>query len=177
MTEFSPQTTDRGPAATPFTPQQADQDTVAASPLEHTLAESHAILGAFTQLQARFADSALDSLERQVVYLTAAHSNNCHYCTLEYPRSEDPRGAEMAAAINENRAIGDRRLQTLRRFTKAVTERRGWVPEELAAQLMDAGFSRAQMLDVVMGVTLVNLGSYVTHITATPVDAAGAMAS
>lgn len=177
MTEYDLHTTDEIPAAIPCGSRPVNRDDPATSALEHTLAESPTALEAFGRLQALLADSSLDSLERQVVYLAAAHSNKCHYCTLEYPRSDDPRSAEVAAAILQDRAIPDRRLQTLRRFTKALTEHRGWVAEDLTASFMEAGFSRAQMLDVVTGVTLVNLGSYVTHLTATPVEPAVAMAS
>jgi alkylhydroperoxidase family enzyme len=66
--------------------------------------------------------------------------------------------------------LADTRLQALRRFTAAMTEHRGWVPEHDVESFLEAGFTRENLLEVITGIAFVALSSYANHVTATPID-------
>ncbi|MEA3413532.1 MAG: carboxymuconolactone decarboxylase family protein [Pseudomonadota bacterium] len=170
MFEYPLHTLDSAPEGSRHILRQADANTTGqVNNLERILAESPITLEGFEKLNELFANSSLSALERQVVFVTAAHANHCHYCTARYPKAPDARAREVATAILNDKPIDDHRLQTLHRFTKAMTEQRGWVPEDLTWKMHDVGYTKAQLLEIVTGITIVTLASYVSHLAATPV--------
>lgn len=135
------------------------------------LAESPAALDAYMSLAERLSRCTLRPIEQQVVYLTAAHANACHYCTSPHPMlGVDEQARTLADAIRLQQPLQDARLQILRRFTAAMTTQRGWIPEEQVRAFLDAGFDRENLLEVILGISLATLGSYTNHLGATPVD-------
>jgi alkylhydroperoxidase family enzyme len=79
--------------------------------------------------------------------------------------------ADVIEAIREDRPIDDSRLETLRAFTTAVIEKRGWVSDNDISTFLAAGFSRAQILEVIVGISFKTLSNYTNHIVDTPLDA------
>jgi alkylhydroperoxidase family enzyme len=139
--------------------------------LLRTLAESPVALDAYRQLATLLGKSSLSPIEQQVVYVTAAHTNQCHYCTAPNPMlGDDAEAAEIVSTIRRGARLGDARLQALRRFTAAMTEQRGWVAEGHVESFLSAGFTRENLLEVITGIALVTLSSYANHVTATPLD-------
>lgn len=142
--------------------------------LVRMLAESPAALAGFQQLREAFTASGLTSLEQEVVYLTVAKTNACHYCIAQGGMFDiSPDSIAVGDAIRGDRPIADARLQALRRFTAAMTEQRGWVSDEAVGRFMAAGFGREQVLDVICGIALATMSSYSNHVAATPIDAPG----
>ncbi len=139
--------------------------------LLRTLAESPVAIDAYRQLATLLSRASLTPIEQQVVYVTAAHANQCHYCTAPNPMlGDDAQADEVTAAIRHGQRLVDVRLQALRRFTAAMTEHRGWVPEADVESFLRAGFTRENLLEVITGIALVTLSSYANHVTATPLD-------
>lgn len=139
--------------------------------LLRTLAESPVALDAYRQLATLLGSSSLTPIEQQVVYVTAAHTNQCHYCRSPNPMlGDDAQADEVASAIRRGQRLADMRLQALRRFTATMTEHRGWVPEADVESFLRAGFTRENLLEVITGIALVTLSSYANHVTATPLD-------
>ena len=136
------------------------------------LAEAPAALTGFERLRATFADSSLTPLEQEVVYHTVAHTNQCHYCTAHIGMFEDSEQSRAAtAAIHDERAIPDARLQALRRLVATMAREQGWVPESLIASFLEAGYTHENVLDVICGIALVTMSTYTNHIAATPIEA------
>jgi alkylhydroperoxidase family enzyme len=48
----------------------------------------------------------------------------------------------------------------------------GWVTDEDLKQFVEAGYTKAQLLEVLVGVTQKTLSNYTNHIAHTPLDAA-----
>jgi alkylhydroperoxidase family enzyme len=171
MTQFPLHTLSTAPAPSRAILAQAMSGERQAPNLLRALAEAPAALSAFQQLQSTFATSSLTPLEQEVVYLSAAKSNACHYCVTQSGMFDESPEAEAASDdIRTERPLPTARLQALRRFTIAVTEQRGWVSDRDIDDFMEAGFNRSQVLEVICGVSLANLSSYVNHVAATPVD-------
>jgi alkylhydroperoxidase family enzyme len=137
------------------------------------MAGSPTLLDGYLGLMKQFEASGFTAAERQVVYLTAVIDNECHYCVAAHSfaaRRQLP--PEVLAALREGRTLPDARLDALRAFTQAMSAKRGWVSEDDKAAFLAAGFTHKQMLDVITGVALKVLTTYVNHIAETPLDAA-----
>lgn len=137
------------------------------------LAASPSALEAYTTLSAIYGQTSLTPIEQQVVLLTTSYENNCHYCMAAHSTVSLSVGLdrEILLAIREGREIeDDMRLEALRRFTIAVVRQRGLVENTDVETFMDAGFTKANILDVVTGVTLKTLSNYTNHIAETKLD-------
>lgn len=137
-------------------------------------AESPAALRAYMTMSKIFDESSFSATERQLIILVASRHNECNYCmaahTVVAGMQKVP--ADVIEAIREDRPIRDSRLETLRTFTTAVIEKRGWVSNDDISTFLAAGFSRAQILEVIVGISFKTLSNYTDHIVDTPLDAA-----
>ena len=120
-----------------------------------------------------FGRSGLTQIERNVVLLTTDFENNCGYCmaadsTIALNTGLD---REIVVAIREGRVIqSDARLEALHQFTRAMVRERGLVERHDIDAFLRAGFTKANVLDVVTGVTLKTMSNYTNHIAETELD-------
>ncbi len=132
------------------------------------------ITRSYTTLSAIFDEASLTPTERQVVRLTASSENGCGYCMAAHSTIARMQGVteDVVGAIRQGTEIPEARLEALREFTREVVGRRGWVNQETVQGFLDAGYTRAHVLDVVLGVGLKTLSNYANHMAGTPLDAA-----
>jgi uncharacterized peroxidase-related enzyme len=137
-------------------------------------AESPAALRAYMSLGKIFDESSFSATERQLIILAASRINECKYCiaahTVVAGMQKVP--ANVVEAVREDRPIRDERLEALRTFTTSVVEKRGWATDDEVSAFLAAGFSRAQVLEVIVGVSFKTLSNYTNHIADTPLDEA-----
>lgn len=143
------------------------------------MAEAPALLKAYRTLAGLFDETSFTPTERQIVLLTASYENECTYCVAAHSviASLQKVPADVIDAIRDGAAIADRKLEALRRFTAAVVKTRGWPSEEDTQAFFKAGYAKAQVLEVVLGVGFKTLSNYANHIAETPLDDAFARAS
>ena len=79
---------------------------------------------------------------------------------------------DVIDAVRGDRPIIDHRLEALRLFATAVVEKRGWVSDDDISAFLAAGFSRAQILEVILGVSFKTLSNYTNHVADTLLDKA-----
>ncbi len=139
-----------------------------------TMVESPALAEAYVNISQSFGESSFSPTEQQVVLLAASRVNECDYCIAAHSTvaklSDVP--ASVVNAIREDQPLEDPRLQALRDFTRQVVEQRGWVDETTVDAFIGAGFTRAQVLEVVLGVAMKTLSNYTNHLAAPELDAA-----
>ena len=71
----------------------------------------------------------------------------------------------------------DARLEALRSFTQSIVENKGWVDEAHIDSFLNAGFTKAQVFEVVLGIGLKTITNYSNHLAgAEPNEAFIAMA-
>lgn len=141
--------------------------------LHRTLAESPVTLQAYDTLFSLFGQSSFTAAEQQVVYLAINVFNACEYCTAGHSVLARNAGlpADAIEALRESQPLADPRQEALRRFAETVVRERGRVGEEDLAAFFEAGFSRAQVLEVVLAAATKTISNYTNHITHTPNDA------
>ena len=104
--------------------------------------------------------------------LSVSVENRCDYCTAAHSMLAHSLGLsrEDIDALQQGRAIGDSKLEALQRFTKALVVNRGVVDESAIVSFLDSGFSKAQVFEVILGVSLKTLTNYANHVANPPVN-------
>jgi len=114
----------------------------------------------------------LTPLERQIVLLAVSVVNRCEYCTAAHSMLAHSLGLARSDtdALQQGRKLADARSEILRRFTAALVANRGYVDGPALAEFLDAGFTKAQVLEVILGVSLKTLTNYANHVAKPPVN-------
>ncbi|MEL6829643.1 MAG: carboxymuconolactone decarboxylase family protein [Pseudomonadota bacterium] len=137
-------------------------------------AENPTVLNAYTQLSDQLAKSGLSPLEQQIVTITASVENHCHFCVAAHTTISESQGLDLVviAAVREDRAISDPKLEALRLFTKKLVLDRGFVSDADVDAFIEAGYDRSAVLAVILGVALKTISNYTNHVAETPVNEA-----
>lgn len=141
------------------------------------LAESPALLLSYWQLQQNLlAHSTLARQEINIVQTVIAHANACQYCvaghtalgkTAFFNNTDD-----QLEAIRNDLGFDDPQLDALRDFTLLVLRNQGRMARSQLDTFLNAGYSRAQALDVVACIAAKVMSNYANQIALTPVDEA-----
>ncbi|HEY3256071.1 MAG TPA: carboxymuconolactone decarboxylase family protein [Polyangiaceae bacterium] len=141
------------------------------SPLARLAVSPVALKAAVAGLEA-FEHSSLAPLEREVLAMTMAVKNGCHYCVALHRRllelHQAPPG--LSEALERGLELDSRKLEAVRVFTLALLERTGDVSDEAWQQFLAAGFDRAAALEVVVGVAAYTLTTFANRLTQAPLD-------
>lgn len=140
------------------------------------LANAPSALEAYVALSDCFDRSSLTPIERQVVLLATSIANGCGYCVAAHSLiAKRMVGVpeDVVTALRTEELPNDPRLAALAGFTRAVVAERGWVADDPAfARFLDAGYTRGQALEVMLGVAQKTLSNYANHLLKTPLDLA-----
>lgn len=139
------------------------------------LAESPAALSAYVQINQLLEEhAALSPEERQVVMLTVSEVNRCEYCVSAHTAVAGIAGLDKDTieALRAGKEPSDSRHAALVRFSKALIEHRGWVPEEEQEAFLKAGFTTRHVLDVITILALKTLSNTTNHLARTELDEA-----
>jgi AhpD family alkylhydroperoxidase len=138
--------------------------------LHAMLAESPVALKAYDRLWDLVTETGLTPVEQQVAYMTVNVFHCCEYCTAGHTFLSRKAGmAEDAVqALRNGDPIPDARLQALRVFTETVVRERGFAGDTAIDAFLAAGFTRANVLDVVTIIATKTISNYTNHLTKTP---------
>jgi uncharacterized peroxidase-related enzyme len=137
-------------------------------------AESPEALQGYLALSSLMDNTDLTPTERQIILLATSRANECEYCIAAHTTISSMQKVpdDVVHAIRNNQPISDPKLEALRSFTEKVVTERGLVTEEDKSAFIAAGFSKRNILDVILGVSMKTLSNYTNHIAETPLDAA-----
>ena len=141
--------------------------------LHQVMAEAPATYAAYLWLMDQFqGKTSLSPLEQQIVFMTANYENRCHYCTAghTYLMKAMKMPADYIEALREGLALPDAKHQALRTFTKELIEHRGHIGDERLRALLDAGYSRKQALEVLVGLSAKLLSNFTNALAHTKLD-------
>lgn len=142
--------------------------------LHAVMAESPALLEAYQITHQLFANSGLDKDELTVVWQTINVENSCHYCVPAHTGIAKSMGVDDAItqALRDETPLPNARLEALRTFTLQLVRERGELDHATVQTFLDAGFTRKNVLDVVLGYSQKIMSNYTNHLADTPVDRA-----
>lgn len=140
--------------------------------LHAKLAEAPIALQGYNTLFDLFGKSSFSPAEQQVVYLTANVFHECEYCTSGHSYLAKAAGLDAATvtALREGGALPDAKQQALHAFTLAVITQRGRVDAAAVDAFIAAGFSRGQVLEILVAIAAKTISNYANHIAGTPLD-------
>lgn len=174
MARFAQYTTTNAPEASRPLLQGVDKALGFVPNLFATFAESPAVLEGILALDASLDKGSLSKIERQLVKVAVSTENGCTYCVAAHSTLAGMLKArpEVVAAVRTGATVPDAKIDALITFTRAVVREKGFVPEKSLAEFLAAGYTKAQVLEVVGQVGLKTLHNYVHALTQAPLDAA-----
>ncbi|MFC4535947.1 carboxymuconolactone decarboxylase family protein [Sphaerisporangium dianthi] len=137
------------------------------------MAASPELLQGFLTANTVFERTTLPPLDREVVVMTIATRIGCRVTVAMHTAVLTRLGAspELVQALRARATVlPDPRLSALRRYTLAVMDHRGAVPEDDTRAFLDAGHTPRNALEVVLGVGVYTISTYANRLTGAPVD-------
>jgi len=173
MTKFTKYTIDTAPEASKPILESVKAAFSFVPNLQANMAESPELLAGYSTLWDLFSKSTLTPHEQQVVYLTSNFENECHYCMAGHTTLAKMQKMDWAVieALREGGIIPDAKLEALHRFTTIVVRERGFATDADVDAFLAAGYTRRNVLEVVLGVATKVMSNYTNHIAHTELDA------
>ena len=135
-----------------------------------TLAHSNNALGTYLALQS--AKSSINAKAREVVNLVVSQVNDCAYCLAAHTALGKMNGF-TDAQILEIRAgslAADAKLDALARLTRSIAVNRGHADEALVDAFFAAGWTKENLVDVIVTIGDKMITNYLHAVTKVPVD-------
>ncbi|MDI1346147.1 MAG: carboxymuconolactone decarboxylase family protein [Pseudolabrys sp.] len=133
-------------------------------------AESPAAIQAYAALADIFQATELNATEQNIVILTASVENKCDYCVAAHSRGAKMAGVreDVIKAIADRAPLADQKTEALHRFVTLLVDRRGWLPDDEVQAFLAAGYTKSQLLDVMVGISMKTLSNYINHLSDPP---------
>lgn len=140
------------------------------------MAESPALLRSYWQLQGNLKKlGTLTPAEDNIVQTSIAFENKCSYCVAGHTmigKNFFQASDEELAALRTGKDLPTEKAEALKAFTVAIYEKQGRVSEEELQAFIDAGYTRAQALDVVGSIAAKVMTNFTNQLALTPIDPA-----
>jgi uncharacterized peroxidase-related enzyme len=133
-------------------------------------AKSDTALGDYIALQNR--KSSLKAKEREVINLVVSQINGCRYCQSAHTVLGKMNGFtdEQVIELRNGSASFDSKLDALVKFAASVTENRGSASIDAKEAFFAAGYTEANMIDVVMVIGDKIISNYIHNLTGFEID-------
>ncbi|MBE9029693.1 carboxymuconolactone decarboxylase family protein [filamentous cyanobacterium LEGE 11480] len=172
MTNFTLHTEETAPVKSTTILQGAKKAYGFVPNLMAALAESPAALEAYVTLSGIFDKSDFTPAERQIVLMTNNRLNGCTYCMAAHSTISKMQKipADVIETLRNGTSFTDPKLEALRVFSTQVNQNRGVLSDADIDAFIAAGYSQANVLEVILGTGLKVLSNYSNHVVNTPVD-------
>lgn len=141
--------------------------------LVRILANAPVALETYQTVGAINARSGLSLAEREVVQITAAAIHGCGFCVAGHTAvayKQAKLSEDIVEALRNGAKVPDERLNAVAVFTRAVIRARGNVEDAELASFRAAGFTEANALEVVLGVSLATLCNFANNLGRTDLN-------
>ena len=140
--------------------------------LHAVMAEAPGLLEAYKVVHELFASSSFNADELTVVWQTVNVENACHYCVPAHTGIAKSMGVDDAItdALRDQTPLPNAKLQALRDFTLSIVRDRGNVDDAKVQAFLDAGFTKRNILEVILGYSQKVMSNYINQLADTPVD-------
>ncbi len=168
----TPATVADAPAAAQPLLNEVKQSLGSVPNLFRIVANSPAALEGYLRLNGALAKGALDAATRERIALAVAELNGCDYCLAAHSYVGKNVAKLSGAEIEANRRGGstDAKADAAVKFAVEIVRQRGGVGEASIAAVRDAGFSDAEIVEIIAHVALNTLTNYVNEVLVTAVD-------
>jgi len=142
--------------------------------LHAVMAEAPGLLQGYRAINDLFLKSSFTREELTVIWQAVNVEHNCHYCVPAH--TAIAKGMKLDDDITESlrneTPLANAKLESLRNFTLKVSRNRGVVDDTDVQDFLNAGFTKRQILEVILGISMKVMSNYTNHLADTPLDAA-----
>jgi len=140
--------------------------------LHKALAASHQALVTYKSLHTAFQSTRFNNTELTVIWQTINTFHNCHYCVPAHTAIAHMLNVDgdVIKALQHSETLTDPKLAALQATTREITEARGHLSAETKKSFLEAGYSEAHLVEIVLGLSQKVLSNYINHLAQTPVD-------
>ncbi len=140
--------------------------------LHGVMAEAPGLLEGYQKLHKLATETSFTKTELTVVWQSLNVEHQCHYCVpahtaIAHQMKVDP---EVIEALRNKTPLQDQKLETLRLFTLEVARERGIVSPTSVETFLASGFTRRQLLEVILILSQKIMSNYTNHLADTPLD-------
>ena len=126
-----------------------------------------AVLQAYLSLNELVEKTSLSPAHQQVALLAASLENECDFCSVAHRAIGKLKGVDETVlnAMHESKPVNDQQSAALAAFTQAVVKQRGNVDDKTIDAFIAAGFTKQNIFEVILIVSIKTLSNYTNHLT------------
>ncbi len=137
----------------------------------NTFSYSPAVLEAYLGFSGALAKGKLSPAIREQIALVVAGENQCDYCASAHTAlGKIAKVEEAELTRNLNGESSDPKTKAVLTFARQIVEKRGMVADSDLSAIKNAGFSEAEIVEMIAVVSLNIFTNYFNHIAQTEVD-------
>ncbi len=172
MSKFKVHTNETAPEKSKVLLEKSQKEYDMIPNLHGVLAEAPGLLEAYKTLGELFTNSSFNNDELTVVWQTINVEHGCHYCVpahtaIAHGMKVD---SEITEALRNRTKLPNEKLHALHDFTLSMVRSRGNVTEAELEAFYNAGYTKRQVFEVILGLSQKVISNYSNHIAETPVD-------
>lgn len=136
------------------------------------MAESPALLSSYQFAHDAFSRCSLSEEERAIVWITTGILNQCAYTVQAHNWIAQHKGVspETLTMLARQPEALPARLAALYHFTRQVVLAQGQIPQKAVEEMLDAGYSQQNVLDVILGVAQKTMSTLLNSIAQTQIE-------
>ncbi len=116
--------------------------------------------------------TSLNNKEKEVVNLVVSQVNGCTYCQAAHTAIGKMNGFEEGQIIElrQGRAPFSEKLDALAKLAKSISENRGKIDDDVLTAFFDAGYTKENLVDVILNIGDKTTTNFLHNVTDIPVD-------
>jgi len=131
------------------------------------MAEAPTTLKAYLNLNELVSKTSFSPAQQQLALLSVSVENECGFCSVAHQAIGKMKKAseQSIQSIVNQTEIEDENDRALVSFVRTINQTRGNPGEQAIDAFLNAGFSKQQILEVVLIVAIKTLSNYINHMT------------
>ncbi len=136
------------------------------------MAESPALLKAYVEMRDAYQQGLFSPTERVIINMTTSGLNGSEYCIAAKSAWCEKAGIpkDVVQALREERPLKEPKFEALRIFVSSVMKKMGRADDRDLEAFYKAGYTKAHVMEVVLGISLGTIGNLVAHIAKPELD-------
>ncbi|TVQ08519.1 MAG: carboxymuconolactone decarboxylase family protein [Balneolaceae bacterium] len=116
--------------------------------------------------------TSLNNKEKEAINLVTSQVNGCTYCLAAHTQIGKMNGFtdEQILELRQGEATFDDKLDALVKLAGAITANRGNISDDVLSGFFDAGYTRENLIDVIVNVGEKTVTNFLHNVTEIPVD-------
>ncbi len=139
--------------------------------LLRTMALSPAVLEAYMNFGQALSGASISPALREQIALAVANVNGCQYCASAHTAIGKNLGVDaIELTANLHGSSNDPKVERALQFARSIVSKQGWVNDAEVQQVRDAGYTDAEIAEIIATVAVNIFTNYFNHIAQTEID-------